>query len=147
VSDLRWTRLTRWRDLIAQFFDMPEVRASLTAFDRFESVGSDAHDGRLLGGWLRARLPGGEQLQVVTKPGGPERLQSVRLAGPAGSLQVRLLPNGTCLETTVEMREGHASSRVVALGDQRLLALLGEELRVRSRDLAFEDAVREAGRP
>ena len=25
-SDLRWTRLTRWRALMAQFFDLPEVR-------------------------------------------------------------------------------------------------------------------------
>ena len=26
MSDLRWTRLTRWRELFAQFFDLPDVR-------------------------------------------------------------------------------------------------------------------------
>ncbi|MBA2304274.1 MAG: glucose-6-phosphate dehydrogenase assembly protein OpcA [Acidobacteria bacterium] len=145
VSDVRWARLTRWRDLIAQFFDMPEVRESFTA-DRLEVVGTDRHDARLLGGWLKARLPFADRLSVAAESGGSARVQSVRLSGPTGSLSVRLLPTGTCLETTVDMQAGHSSSRVVALGDQRLLSLLGQELRVRSRDLAFEDAVREAER-
>jgi hypothetical protein len=68
------------------------------------------------------------------------------LSGPEGAVSVRLLANGTCLETAVEMAAGPSSSRVVTLGDQQLAALLGEELRVRSRDHAFEDAVREAAR-
>ena len=145
VSDLRWGRLTRWRDLLAQFCDMPEVRASLTSFERLEITGSDSHDARLLGGWLKARLPHGERLEVTASSTAGARLLAAVLAGPQGTLAVRLLSNGTCLETSVEMKSGHASSRVVALGDQRMVALLGEELRVRSRDLAFEDAVREAG--
>ncbi|HJR58690.1 MAG TPA: OpcA/G6PD domain-containing protein [Vicinamibacterales bacterium] len=146
VSDMRWARLTRWRDLIAQFFDLPEARASVAAFDRLEIAGSDVHSARLLGGWLKSRLPNGKQLQVVAQRGGSAPLESARLAGPQLSLTVRLTPNGTCLETVVEMENGHSSSRVVALGDQRPVALLREELRVRSRDLAFEDAVREAER-
>jgi len=32
VSDVRWARLTRWRSLVAQFFDVPDVRAA-----RYES--------------------------------------------------------------------------------------------------------------
>jgi len=146
VSDLRWARLTRWRDLIAQFFEMPEVQDPRTPFERLEITGTDAPDARLLAGWLRARLPEGERLEVVRISGGDARLRSARLMGSRASLAVRLLPNGTCLETAVEMPTGHSSCRVVPLGDQRLVALLGEELRVRSRDLAFEDAVREAER-
>ena len=42
--------------------------------------------------------------------------------------------------------DGRVEARVVPLGNQRPLALLGEELRVRSRDRAYEDAVREAER-
>jgi glucose-6-phosphate dehydrogenase assembly protein OpcA len=145
VSDVRWARLTRWRDLVAQFFDIPEVRRSFTA-DRLEILGTDDHETRLLGGWLKARLPFSERLAVVAQSGGSARLQSLRLSGPEGSLGVRLLPNGSCLEATVDMHSGHSSSRVVPLGDQGMMALLGQELRVRSRDLAFEDAVREAER-
>jgi glucose-6-phosphate dehydrogenase assembly protein OpcA len=145
VSDVRWARLTRWRDLIAQFFDIPEVREGFAA-DRLEVAGTDAPAARLLGGWLRARLPLGERLDVVHEPGGVDRIQSVRLSGSKGSLAVTLVTNGTCLKTTVALQTGPASSRVVALGDQHLVSLLGQELRVRSRDLAFEDAVREAER-
>jgi glucose-6-phosphate dehydrogenase assembly protein OpcA len=146
VSDMRWARLTRWRDLIAQFFDIPEARASLASFDRVEIAGSDVHGARLLGGWLKARLPRGDGLRVATEAAGSASLQSVRLTGPQMKLTVRLTTNGTCLETAVELDSGQSSSRVVALGDQHPVALLREELRVRSRDLAFEDAVREAER-
>ena len=145
VSDVRWARLTRWRDLIAQFFEMPEVRRSFTSFDRVEIEAADNHDARLLAGWLKARLPGGAGLAVDIQVGGAARVRSVRLVGSAGSLAVQLLPNGSCLETLVEMpASGSSSSRVVALGNQDVATLLGEELRVRSRDVAFEDAVREA---
>lgn len=141
VSDVRWARLTRWRSLVAQFFDVPEVRAA--RYDRVAIAGADPHLARLFGGWLRSRLPGGAGVDVVRERREGAALESVELAGPDGWLAVRLLSNGRCLETVVEMRSGHAASRVVALGDDSLAALVSEELRVRSRDLAFEDAVRE----
>ena len=34
VSDLRWTALTRWRALMAHFFDLPGVAAAATEFTR-----------------------------------------------------------------------------------------------------------------
>ena len=144
VSDLRWARLTRWRDLIAQFFEMPEVRTSFTTFDRVEIVGTDSHDARLLAGWLRTRLPGGHLLAVDARSGGSAQVDTVRLVAATGSLAVRILPNGSCLETTISLPAAEPCTRVVPVGSQALAALLGEELRVRSRDLAFEDAVREA---
>jgi hypothetical protein len=140
VSDIRWARLTRWRDLVAQFFDVPDVREA--TYDRLAIAGADVHDAALLAGWLKSRLPGGRGIDVVHDRRGGARLGAVELSGPAGRLAVRLLPNGTCLETLVDLHEGPATSRVVARGDDHLAALLGEELRVRSRDLAFEDAVR-----
>jgi len=145
VSDLRWGRLTRWRDLFAQFFDMPDVQDSGMAFKRLEIIGTDEYDARLFGGWMRARLPQGPGLEILRRSGGDARLRSARLSGPQGSLSVRLLPNGTCLETAAEMATGRWTSRVVALGDHGLASLLGEELRVRSRDVAFEEAAHEAG--
>jgi len=144
VSDIRWARLTRWRDLVAQFFDVPEVRRA--AYTQLAIDGSDRHDAALLAGWLKSRLPGGAGLDVVHRRDAGAKLTSIELSGPEARLSVRLLPNGACLETVVELRAAQPTSRVVARGDDRLPALLGEELRVRSRDLAFEDAVREAER-
>ena len=146
VSELRWARLTRWRDLVAQFFDMPEVPATADAFGGLEIVGRDRFDARLFAGWLKARFPGGDRLQLEFRDGGAAPLETVTLSGQAGSLEVRLLPNGNCLQTSLRLGREEMSTRVVALGDQRAPALLREELRVRSRDLAFEEAVREAER-
>lgn len=146
VSDLRWSALTRWRDLFAQFFDLPDVRAAAESFTRLEIVGSDASSGRLLGGWIRSRLPGGERLEVsVTIEEGPVRLRSLRLAGESAALSLRLLPNDICIETVATLAGVSPCSRVVPAGDQHIAALMGQELRVRSRDIAFEDAVAAAG--
>jgi hypothetical protein len=144
VSDIRWARLTRWRDLLAQFFEVPEVRS--TTYSRVDIRGADRHDAALLAGWLKSRLPGGPSFDVDHRSDAGPKLASIELSGPEARISVRLLPNGTCLETVVTVREGPPISRVVARGDDRLPALLGEELRVRSRDLAFEDAVRAAER-
>ena len=144
VTDIRWARLTRWRDLIARFFDLPEARNSVWA--RLAIAGTDEHDARLLAGWLQSRLPDGRAIQVVHERRGAGALESVELTGAGGTMAVRLLPNGRCLETVSELRSGHAETRVVARGDEQLATLLGQELRVRSRDRAFEDAVRETER-
>ena len=45
----------------------------------------------------------------------------------------------TCLEATVDGSEG--ITRIVPLGDGSLGSLIGEELGVRTRDLAFEQAL------
>lgn len=144
VSEIRWARLTRWRDLFAQFFDMPEVAASPGGWERLETVAGDPYDARLIAGWFRSRLPGGDRIQVTQRPGRAP-LDSVTLVGPNGALDVRLAANRTCLQTAVAL-DAHTNTRVVPLGDQRLPALLKDELRVRSRDRAYEDAVREAER-
>lgn len=144
VSDIRWARLTRWRDLVVQFFEMPDVRTG--TWTRLAVTGSDTFDARLVAGWLQSRLPGGRGIEVqhLATPG--ERLQSIELSGDQGILAVRLLPNGSCIETVADLRSGHSESRVVTRGDERLPTLLGQELRVRSRDRAFEDAVGELER-
>jgi hypothetical protein len=144
VSDLRWTALTRWRELLAQFFDVPEVRESAATFDRVDVEGSDPHMGRLIAGWLKCRLPAGDRMKVFVDRGRAASLESLRVSGRNGSLSVRLLPNRTCMETEARMGSRHSSVRVVTASDQRPQALIGEELRVRSRDLAFEQAVHAA---
>jgi glucose-6-phosphate dehydrogenase assembly protein OpcA len=63
VSDLNWSRLTHWRDMVAQFFDAPPARHYLDRLDRVEvEVASrrgrktDLTEGLLLAGWLASRL-------------------------------------------------------------------------------------------
>jgi glucose-6-phosphate dehydrogenase assembly protein OpcA len=62
VRDLNWSRLTAWRDLIAQFFDPPSLRRyarEVIEVEILRTVGSPANIPTrtlLLTGWLASRL-------------------------------------------------------------------------------------------
>lgn len=65
VSDLNWGRLTPWRQLVAQFFDVAEYLPFLAGIERIEieyaapsglSSSLDPTGALLLAGWLKARL-------------------------------------------------------------------------------------------
>lgn len=140
-SDLRWTRLTRWRALMADFFDMPAVRAS--TFSRLEIEGSDRRCARLFAGWMRASL-GWRDIAVDYREAGTNAIRFVRLSGPSHDLRLQVAADGTCVEATAHGPQGPESARTVVLGTQGLAALIDEELRVRARDFAFERALRQA---
>jgi glucose-6-phosphate dehydrogenase assembly protein OpcA len=142
ISDLRWTRLTRWRALMAHFFDIPEVQAVAGTFGRLEVRGGDHHVLRLFAGWLASSLQSKAAMSIdLTTTPGPAPIERVRLADGTRELVLSLAPSGTCVQTAARV-EGHAgASRTVSLGEQGLAALISEELRIRSRDLAFERAL------
>ena len=64
ITDLNWARLTHWRELIAQFFDVPTLRpfldgiTGLRAGFAVDMDGRDIHPSQalLLLGWLASRL-------------------------------------------------------------------------------------------
>lgn len=143
-SDLRWTRLTRWRALMAQFFDIQEVSEAAASFTTLRVEGADRSSARLFAAWLRTTLPGGERLTVeLTDSEGPP-IRSIALGDGACALTLRLGGSGFCVEAGACLANRHMESRVVTLGDQALTALLSEELSIRSRDDAFERALRAA---
>ena len=145
VTDVRWARLTRWRTLMAHFFDIPDVRDRSASFHSLEIRGADAHAARLFAGWLLSslQLSTGLDVRVADVPGGSP-IESVRLSNRERQLTLRLAESRTCVVTSVETDSGEAS-RIVSLGDQTLAALIAEELRVRSRDTTFERSVLAAG--
>ncbi len=64
ISDLNWARLTSWRGLLADFYDVPTYRAALDAIDNvrisYVSPQADATaiapQALLMAGWLASRL-------------------------------------------------------------------------------------------
>ncbi len=96
VTDLNWSRLSHWRELVAQFFDEPPARQHL---DRLKNVsvevayvpGSepDLTEGLLLVGWLASRL--GWTLEKGGKRA-PDGALSFDLRSTVGSVQVELKP-------------------------------------------------------
>ena len=100
------------------------------------------HGARLLAGWLASSLRWDRRVTIDLRdaPGGA--MQLVRLSGGGNELTLRLVADGKCIEASVSCRGCSSASQIVPLGDQSLAGLLAEELRVRSRDLAFEHALR-----
>jgi glucose-6-phosphate dehydrogenase assembly protein OpcA len=142
VSDLRWTRLTRWRALMAHFFDIPEVCAAASGFSTLRIEGSDRPAMCLFAGWLVSIL-GTEQRLVpdLREQAGLAPIEAVVLGDGTQQLVLRMAANRTCVQTAAEITNLPSASRIVSLGNQQLAALLGEELRIRARDVAFERAV------
>lgn len=61
LGDLNWTRLTPWRELVAQFFDRPSSRSYLDQINKIEitfetGTPENGLQGLLLAGWLASRL-------------------------------------------------------------------------------------------
>jgi hypothetical protein len=141
VTDLRWTRLTRWRSVLAHLFDLPDVRQTPVRTLAIEAA--DPFAARLFAGWLRATLRWGPDVAVNLRPStrmnSRTPLDSVELDSGAQQIIVKMHPERGCLHAEIA---GHdASARIVPLGEGTLTAVIGEELGVRARDTAFERAL------
>ena len=141
VTDLRWTRLTRWRSVLAHLFDLPDVCRKPAR--KLSIVASDAFAARLFAGWLRSALRWGPDVAIDLRPSDrvdPRTLlDSVELDAGAQKIIVKMHHDRGCLEAEIVGHE--ASARIVPLGEGTLTAVIGEELGVRARDKAFELAL------
>lgn len=141
-SDLRWTRLTRWRTLMAQFFDIPEVRRAAPAFTTLRITGADRVAAALFAEWIAVSAGRTGAIELEFAPGTRGAfIEQIRLGDHEQELTLRLATNGTCVLTSAIVRGHRGATRTVTLGDQSLAAQMTEELRVRARDRAFEAAV------
>jgi len=139
VADLEWTRLTRWRQLLAQEFDNPAYLNRLAELEAATVV----YDGAFvpmralyMGGWLRSVL--GERVAIEFRGSGDAaapRLHAVTLRG--GSLHFHMNVEATRVS---EMRMCNQKAHPVmpALDEYELLR---EELSVTGRDAAFEGSL------
>ena len=140
-SDIRWTRLTRWRALMAQFFDLPEVRDAAATFNRLYIEAADRAAASLFAGWMKSELQWDDSVAIAIQDISRAcAITRISLTGGRVDLHLRLAKSLTCVESAAEVGETN-TSRVVSLGDESLTGLLWEELRIRSRDRAFERAV------
>jgi glucose-6-phosphate dehydrogenase assembly protein OpcA len=142
-TDLRWAALTRWRAALAHFFDLPRIRESAADFTSLSIAAADRPQAALVAGWLDTALGWRGRVRAAFVPSSVP-LESVTLRCARCELVLQLLPQSTCLSAEGRVGGDVIASRVVSLGDQSLPALLAEELRVRSRDVAFERALARA---
>ncbi|MBI1885969.1 MAG: glucose-6-phosphate dehydrogenase assembly protein OpcA [Chloroflexi bacterium] len=172
VGDLNWSRLTAWRELIAQFFDGATLRPYL---ERIEEVGVEIVDsasrteGVLLAAWLAGRLgwePAGDagKRQMRMKAGDGEvgiSIDEKRQAGAeAGLTAVRLVAAGPEGRVTFSLRRepdpGLVSASVKGPGldldwmshleRESDAGLLSQQLAVVGPDRVYEEALAFAAR-
>jgi glucose-6-phosphate dehydrogenase assembly protein OpcA len=145
MTDLRWARLTPWRALMAHLFDIDEVRAAVPRFEQLVIRCSDRAAGRLFAGWIRSCLRRDSIAVEILHAAGPDTFDSIQLGDERTGLLLRRRPGRACVETVARVDGRLSAERTTSLRSEGSAALLREELRVRSRDLAFERAVAAAG--
>ena len=103
IGDFTWLRLAPWRQLIAQFFDPPDVQQSLTAIEDISISYADSREDGSSGlasalltvGWLGSRL-GWEVMDRLEKRksgGFSAPLRAVDASGRGREISLRLLPD------------------------------------------------------
>ena len=137
VADLEWTRLTRWRQTLAQEFDNPAYLSRLGEIE-WAIVEYDGEFAPLralyLAGWLRQAL--GERVAITLRGLGqasPPRLHTVTLSG--GAMSYRMNVDAT---RAAEMRicDPHSAHPLMPQLDE--YELRREELGITGRDAIFE---------
>jgi glucose-6-phosphate dehydrogenase assembly protein OpcA len=143
LTDLRWAALTRWRAALAHLFDLPQVRRRAAGLTSVTIAACDTAAARLYAAWLQSSLEWGKEVAIAIKKQASDPpcppLHGVTLDGGGLSIALNLRTTKTCVEASVDGVD--VSARIVPLGDGSLKTLIGEELTVRTRDLAFERAL------
>jgi glucose-6-phosphate dehydrogenase assembly protein OpcA len=141
ICDLAWTKITGWREVVAQLFDPPSHLALLPRLERIVvryAEGSPSQ-ARLMAGWLHSRGARSARLELdpVTRDdmrGGS--LVGVELAVDDFVLSVERPEEGVAVTHSPGLRDQRLSLRVPPFA-----ALLGDELEFLPRDRVFEAAL------
>jgi glucose-6-phosphate dehydrogenase assembly protein OpcA len=144
VSDLSWTKITAWREVVALLFDPPDHRGLLPGLEhiRVDYVEGSDSQARLLCGWLRSR--GARDAALELRP-------VVRPDMRAGSLVCVELAVDDLVLAVERPEEGVAVTHSPGLPDQRLglrvppfPGLLADELEFLPRDRVYEQSLEAA---
>ncbi len=137
AGDLAWTRLTRWRELIARIFQNRGL-GSLAQFSEVRVAGAAAPDGKpgpaplYIAGWLLDSLRrAGANPKLQLKTAVPSE-RNVRLSAPGLDIEVT-----QCAGHCAEVRINDMVSQT-ALPDASESALMAEELSIPGHDPTFE---------
>lgn len=129
-TDLAWTRVTRWRSLLAAALEEPPFEPVTSAV---VSAAPDSPSGELLAGWLTESLHCPVQI-VRTAPG--SGIASVRLNRPSGP--VDLVRPG---DTVATLSQPGQPVRRLALARRGLVECLADELRRLDPDEVYAAAL------
>ena len=134
TADLSWTRLTPWRESVAQIFEdagRPALRkARITYYKKSPSVA-----GLYLAGWFRQAVPG---LEVIHEAAPDTKRRSIFLEAPGLEASVEV-------EGAIALLTVNGLTRESAVPDRDDAALLRDELAILGEDAIFRKALASAG--
>ena len=128
VTDLSWTKLTGWRELVARLFDPPKAARALARLDRIEltHAGRSQAQARLLAAWVLSRTGRHPSVELTSETRRDMRsgsLIGVRLTCGKERYEVVRLGEGVA-----EVRSPHLEPQQARLWVPHLPALVAEEL-------------------
>ena len=140
VTDLSWTKLTGWRELVARLFDPPKAARALARLDRIEitHAGRSQAQARLLAAWVLSRTGRHPSVELTSQARRDMRsgsIVSVTLTCGKDRYEVLRLAEGVA-----EVRSPHLEPQQARLWVPHLPALIAEELGIYERDEGFEAA-------
>jgi glucose-6-phosphate dehydrogenase assembly protein OpcA len=142
LGDLAWTRLTRWREMLARLFENRNYLAKLARISSVRVVytGEFATSAWYMGAWVADALrDAGVSAQVVVGPGSGPASLSVELAG--GGFRVQLARQQDRLVISVD--DAQNCTNLPQPGDYLMMR---EELGIVRRDAVFERTLASAAR-
>jgi hypothetical protein len=141
LGDFSWTRLTRWREMLAQVFENQENLAQL---HEISGVELQCGEGFRVSAWYTAMWLKG----CLADAGAPDASLAVRPAAEGVSLRVKLAAEGFVVE--LARREDrmvvtvNGVSQCTSLPQPTDYLLMREELGIVRRDPVFEKALTRA---
>ncbi|HEY5885804.1 MAG TPA: glucose-6-phosphate dehydrogenase assembly protein OpcA [Pyrinomonadaceae bacterium] len=171
VSDLNWERLTLWRSLLADFYDVREYQKQLDQMDsvRVEYVGSESQttfvppQPLLIVAWLATRLGwtltatnsdqsftftdsrnrtiSVELNRVAAGTRKPGRLAAIKLSSGQTSFLVARSEDDTHILSECHTRSEVKRGRVLPVRNRSLAQLLAREMEILANDRVYQEAV------
>jgi glucose-6-phosphate dehydrogenase assembly protein OpcA len=141
VTDLSWSKLTGWRELVARLFDPPRAARALAKLDHIEltHAGRSQAQARLLAAWVLSRTGRHPSVELVSESRRDMRTGSlIRVVLKCGRERYEVERMG---EGVAEVRSPYLDTQQARLWVPHLPALVAEELGIYERDESFEAAV------
>jgi glucose-6-phosphate dehydrogenase assembly protein OpcA len=139
-ADLAWSRLTPWRESVAQLFEEPERRRRLRDVSEVSITfnGNEASSAvHYVAAWVRLTL--GEETNVsIERTDGPAFCSIARIAFKAADFEASV---EMIAPHTVRMRVNAECQQVTVYPPGTGYGALSEELAISERDRVFEDVV------
>jgi glucose-6-phosphate dehydrogenase assembly protein OpcA len=141
VTDLSWSKLTGWRELVARLFDPPRATRALTRLDRIQltHAGRSQAQARLLAAWILSRTHRHPSVELTTES--RRDMRSGSLIGVTLTCGKERYEVARLAEGVAELRSPHLEPQQARLWVPHLPALVADELGIYERDLGFEAAV------